>query len=550
MIIGGSKLQVIENIKRATESGELNIKVETGDPALSPEQSEMIVHRFLDNRSKTNYMLKTFIARNTANLLSKVLNKDSEIFGIEKLSSINGGAVITCNHFNPIDNTTMRYMAKKAGKKKIYTVAQETNFAMHGFLGFIMNYADTIPISRNMHYMQREFCDIISELVGRDEWVLIYPEQEMWFNYRKPRTVKPGAYYYAAKLNVPIISCFVEIQETNEADNEEFSKVKYKIHVLDTIYPDKNKSARENSREMQKKDYMQKLECYEKAYGKKYTAEFDISDIAGYMKKIKSTTTGAKGSVKRIDKTRYYKSFDQDFVKTAEQEFKLSDDYVWVRRGAKAAFLSHLTYGAAVILGGLYCKAILHISIKNKTALKQAKCGCFIFGNHTQPFGDVIIPALAALPKRIYTICSPSNLGMQGIGKALPYLGALPVPDSITGLKKLSDAVVTRINSGNAVVVYPEAHVWEYYTGIRPFSEASFLYPVRTKKPSFCMTAVYTKHKFFKRPKMTVYIDGPFYPDESLNQREQAKQLHGIIHETMQKRSKESNFDYIEYKKL
>ena len=33
----------------------------------------------------------------------------------------------------------------------------------------------------------------------------------MWYNYRKPRPLKQGAYYYAAKNNVPIISCFTEI---------------------------------------------------------------------------------------------------------------------------------------------------------------------------------------------------------------------------------------------------------------------------------------------------------------------------------------------------
>ena len=45
-------------------------------------------------------------------------------------------------------------------------------------------------------------------------------EQEMWFNYRKPRPPKRGAYYYAAKFNVPIVSFFVEIRDMDEKENE------------------------------------------------------------------------------------------------------------------------------------------------------------------------------------------------------------------------------------------------------------------------------------------------------------------------------------------
>lgn len=40
MIIGGSKKQVIKNIQQALDEGNLNKKVENGDPSLSPEEKE------------------------------------------------------------------------------------------------------------------------------------------------------------------------------------------------------------------------------------------------------------------------------------------------------------------------------------------------------------------------------------------------------------------------------------------------------------------------------------------------------------------------------
>ena len=67
-------------------------------------------------------------------------------------------------------------------------------------------------------------------------------------------------------------------------DNDEFSQVKYIIHVLKPIYPDASLSIRENSIKMAEIDYNQKKEAYEKYYGKALTYDFSYDDIAGYRR--------------------------------------------------------------------------------------------------------------------------------------------------------------------------------------------------------------------------------------------------------------------------
>lgn len=156
---------------------------------------------------------------------------------------------------------------------------------MEGIVGFLMNNADIIPISGKISYMKSKFPDFLKELLDEKNFILIYPEQEMWFNYRKPRSLKPGAYYYAAKNNVPIIPCFIEMEDKNELDNEEFKKVKYTIHVLKPIYPDKNKNIKENTNNMMENDYNQKKNAYEICYGKKLDYKFEKDDIAGLVEK-------------------------------------------------------------------------------------------------------------------------------------------------------------------------------------------------------------------------------------------------------------------------
>lgn len=247
---------------------------------------------------------------------------------------------------------------------------------------------------------------------------------------------------------------------------------------------------------------------------------------------------------------RYFESYTDDFVESKEQEFKLPEDYKWIKQDLFSRFISALVYAVALIVSTVYCRLFLHVRFKNAKILRQTlKTGGFIFGNHTQPIGDVFDPALACFPNRIYTIVSPANLGIPVIGKILPYLGALPIPDTVSGMKRLNEAIEHRLNQNKCIVIYPEAHVWEYCADIRPFSEASFKYPIKFSKPSYSMTATYQKRRLGKKPKITIYFDGPFMPCDNGSLKEKTASLHNQVYDCMVDRSKNSNIKYIDYRK-
>lgn len=283
MIIGDNRRAVIENIKAFAESGQFHNKVELNDPVLTLEQSRKITDSYLENRISLTFKAKTALGVSLAKAATKIINKNTEIVGLEKIPKDLGGVLITSNHFSPLENTVIRHLTNTLGRKKLGIISQVSNFAMTGVIGFLMNYADTIPISIDPRYLARDFLSVLKErLVDKKHAILLYPEQEMWFNYRKPRPPKNGAYFYAAKLNVPIISCFVEMVDMDEDDTAEFKKVKYILHILDVLYPDPSKTVRENTEELGIMDYDLKKSCYEAVYGKELTYEFDSSDIAGW----------------------------------------------------------------------------------------------------------------------------------------------------------------------------------------------------------------------------------------------------------------------------
>ena len=78
--------------------------------------------------------------------------------------------------------------------RKYAIIVQETNFLMKGYLGWLIRNNKTIPLSLDHKYLSENFLPTLETLLNRGYYILIYPEQEMWYNYRKPRNPMPGAY--------------------------------------------------------------------------------------------------------------------------------------------------------------------------------------------------------------------------------------------------------------------------------------------------------------------------------------------------------------------
>ena len=196
----------------------------------------------------------------------------------------------------------------------------------------------------------------------------------------------------------------------------------------------------------------------------------------------------------------------------------------------------------------LYVKTIFHHKIVNKKLLREyADGGRFLYGNHTQDIADAFIPNLLHVVKETYVIVHPNNVSMPILGKITPSLGALPLPDDMTAYRHFLRAVEKRIEEGHQVVIYPEAHIWPFYTEIRPFPDTSFQYPVKCNVPVFCFTNTYQKRRWSKKPRIVTYVDGPFYPNTDLPLRERKGELRERVYRCMCERAKCSEVRWIQY---
>lgn len=241
----------------------------------------------------------------------------------------------------------------------------------------------------------------------------------------------------------------------------------------------------------------------------------------------------------------YYDELNDEFSTAKIEPKKIDGSWKYIRNPILCFFWYRLI---ATPIAFFYTKIKYRHKIVGKEKLKPFKKeGYFVYGNHTQVLGDPLIPSFVVFPKTAHIIVHANNVSMPCLGRVTPYMGGLPLPDDMAATRNFSAAVERRISESRAVFIYPEAHIWPYYTKIRPFGDASFAYPIKHKTPVFCFTNTYQKNGKSERPQIVTYIDGPFYPDNFLPMRERRKRLRDEVYFAMRQRAKLSNVEWIQY---
>ena len=192
-----------------------------------------------------------------------------EVRGIENYTAVKGGKIVTCNHFNVGDNYAVWIALRDhMGGKKLYKVIREGNYTNPPKpFGLFMRHCNTLPLSSQVATMKK-FMRATNVLLGRGETILIYPEQSMWWNYRKPRPVQDGAFSLAVRNNVPVVPIFITMEDSEVLDGDGFPVQEYTVHILPAIYPDVTISKAEAKEKMKKENYEAWVRVYEQFYGK------------------------------------------------------------------------------------------------------------------------------------------------------------------------------------------------------------------------------------------------------------------------------------------
>lgn len=258
----------------------------------------------------------------------------------------------------------------------------------------------------------------------------------------------------------------------------------------------------------------------------------------------------ARVCMKKEKRIIYYENeLTDEFSEARIDARRIDGSYDYVPREGAFKFLHFFWYRIIATPIALLYTGLRHAHrIIGKEKLKKFKrCGYFLYGNHTHHLCDAVVPSLITLPKDTYVIVHPANVSIPFVGKVAPYMGAIPLPDDREAYKNFKATVTRRYGEKNAICIYPEAHIWPYYTGIRPFGDDSFSYPVSLGSPVFCFTNTYRKRG--RGAGITTYIDGPFFPDPTLSARDARQKLRNEVYSAMCERARLSEVEMIEYRR-
>ncbi|MBQ8684550.1 MAG: 1-acyl-sn-glycerol-3-phosphate acyltransferase [Clostridia bacterium] len=259
---------VLQRIEEYEKTARFDEPVENDPeaPELLPENADYLCKK-----------LSSKIKRRIANLLGDkyflgLIKKDILVIdgveGTEHLHALEKGAMLTCNHFSPFDNYIVFHCIRKyLPRKYLYKVIREGNYTnFSGLYGFLFRHCDTLPLSRNRRTMIN-FATAVNTLLARGESILIYPEQEMWWNYRKPRPFKVGGFKLAYRAKVPVIPTFITMEhDQTRTDGDGYPVQRHTLHILPPVYPDLSLGEKAGAEKMKDEAYALCKAKYEEVY--------------------------------------------------------------------------------------------------------------------------------------------------------------------------------------------------------------------------------------------------------------------------------------------
>ena len=273
------RLKVLKKMEEYELLGKFDLDLEDDPPTIPLRPGTAIYYRkgILQKMKAdiaTNSAIKFF---NKAITDGKIVIKD--VIGFENMEKLRDtGYFVTCNHFNPFDCFTVEYVFRQhrlRHSKKLYKVIREGNYTnFPGFFGYLMRNCYTLPLGENINVMI-EFTNGVKDILKNRDAILIYPEESLWWNYRKPKPLKNGAFNLAVKNNVPILPVFITLEDTDKIGEDGFPIQAYTVNIGEAIYPDKDKNKKDNIEIMKNKNFEYWKETYEKFYGikLKYTTK-------------------------------------------------------------------------------------------------------------------------------------------------------------------------------------------------------------------------------------------------------------------------------------
>lgn len=216
----------------------------------------------------------------------------------------------------------------------------------------------------------------------------------------------------------------------------------------------------------------------------------------------------------------YYSDvLNDDFAGNDLEAKPLPKTFVYERKNIFFKLFSFLFYYTFAVPILLIIQWFSGVKVVGKHHIKKMKVAYFIYGNHSKWMDAIIPSSRLTFPRYTYMLSKTDALDIPFVRHLVQALGMFPLPTSYERYSEFFLAMEHHLSKKRPIVIFPEAHIWPFYTDVRPFPNSSFRYPAKYLLPVIPFFTIYRKSRglwwllYRDAPRMTLYIGEPIYPN-------------------------------------
>ena len=241
------------------------------------------------------------------------------------------------------------------------------------------------------------------------------------------------------------------------------------------------------------------------------------------------------------------------FNKTKKKKIKVDENYKYKKNVFYRFWQFILYYFIARPVFLFYGKLFLGIKVYGKDKIKHIKTGAVTVSNHVHYVDFCIATHFIAGNRRSHIISNKENFDVPIAGKLLSGYGVMPLPDTTKAHINFYKQVNVYLKKKRFIHLFPEASMWPYYNKLRPLKSGAFHFACKNNLPVIPYVLVFRKSKGIEkllrtRPRISVYICDPIYPNTELKGKDQNLDILNRTHMAMQNVLDEhKSFEYWHY---
>lgn len=223
-----------------------------------------------------------------------------------------------------------------------------------------------------------------------------------------------------------------------------------------------------------------------------------------------------------------------------DETYPYIDNSLWYRfnRWVNAFLLS--------VFDALFHRVCLGLRIEGRDILrkyrKELKGGAVSVCNHVWREDAVMVCHAVRRYRRMHIPMFAKHFNNPGFYWMLRYMGGVPVPESMAGMRGFTEAFDLFHSKGEWIHIFPEEVRWDFHKFIRPFRKGAFSMAYKYGCPIVPLVITFRERKGIFRltgkkqmPLFTIRILEPVFPDRTKNRKAAVEDMILRTHAEMEK---------------